>query len=550
MAANNLIDTSEQWDVIVIGAGMGGGAAAHRLTELGHSVLLLEKGLDRFATDDPASLDSDESDPDKRLGAGRWPTKIAVTVDGNRSEIWPALGCGVGGSTLLYASALSRLEPEDFDPQQTPAGETIEWPYSYTELEPYYLQAEALLGVRGTVDPRDDSSTYDLQPPPAMGKSDRRLFQCIRASGLNPYRIHVGIEYRAGCSECGGHVCGNSCKQDSRHALIDPARHTGRLTLWTTAEVEHVEADSRAVRHIRVRHEGTLKMVSARHYVMAAGGLVTPIILQRSRNADWPDGLGNRHDIVGRYLMFHTSDYIAFWTGAGSTADEPGRTIAFRDYYSDQGQRFGEVQSTGLTAGYGNILHYLNLQYDQSPFRRLRILRPLLRTVAFIASRLFKQATVLATIVQDHPYFDNRVLWDLEQPSSLSVEYTVHAELAQRTRELRRSLLARLKPLRGFPLFTGINLNYGHVCGTCRSGRNPETSVVDGDCRVHGLDNLYVVDSSFMPTSGGANPSLTIAANALRVADRIGERLEAEFHQVSRTARAEAELRQREPEYE
>jgi choline dehydrogenase-like flavoprotein len=138
---------------------------------------------------------------------------------------------------------------------------------------------------------------------------------------------------------------------------------------------------------------------------------------------------------------------------------------------------------------------------------------------------MFKEATVLATLVQDYPYKDNRISYDEESPSELRVTYHVSDELTRRTYRVRQELVKRLGSMRIMPLFSGINLNYGHVCGTCRAGDSEENSVVDKDCRVHAIENLYIADSSFMPTSGGTNPSLTIAANAMRVADKISSKL-------------------------
>lgn len=509
------------WDVIIVGAGMGGSAAAHRLASRGHKVLLLEKGASEFDRGNIESVGDPDADEAKRLTWGKWPTQFRMEVDGKTSQIWPAVGCGVGGSTLLYASALSRLEPADFETQKTPSGETVEWPYSYDELEPYYLQAEELLRVRGTVDPRDKTSTYDLYPPPAMGDGDRELFQDLRQKGLSPYRIHVGIEYKDGCGECGGYVCPLKCKMDAGSAFIDTVERNSKLTVLANCNVERIHADERSVKYLQVQVEGSSTQLKARQYILAAGGYFSPILLMRSRNEYWPRGVGNKHDIVGRYLMFHTHEHIAVWNHSGTAEDQPSRTIALRDFYRLDGECHGEVQSTGLTAGYGNVLHFLNLQFDQSPLSALKPLRPLLRIVAYVASKLFKEATVLATIVQDYPYYENRVEYDIHAPSELKVVYRVSEELANRTYRVRKELIKRVGLMRAFPLWTGINLNYGHVCGTCRAGDSASNSVIDKSCRVHEIDNLYIADSSFMPISGGANPSLTIAANALKVADCI-----------------------------
>ncbi|HET8705359.1 MAG TPA: GMC family oxidoreductase N-terminal domain-containing protein, partial [Pseudomonadales bacterium] len=372
------------------------------------------------------------ADPAKRLREGRWPTKLECKINQVSSTIWPPLGCGLGGSSLLYGAALERLEASDFAVRQTPAGEEIGWPYTYEELQPYYLEAEKLYSVCGTQDQRDTHSRYELRPPPAMSDCDRHLYQAMQAASLHPYRIHVGMKYEKDCLECGGYYCKRECKKDSRNSCIKPALATGNLTIMDQAEVEHIEADATSVKEIIVNRNGERSTLTGKIIVLAAGAYFTPVLMQRSVNQYWPNGIGNRHDQVGRYLMFHASDFIAIWPKGKFSRVGPQKTIAFRDFYEHQDLRLGELQSTGLTAGYGNILYFLKLKFDQSPFRKLAFLRPFLRIPAKIAAWLFSEATVFATIVEDHPYADNRVIYDAKALSSMRFEYQIRPELEER----------------------------------------------------------------------------------------------------------------------
>lgn len=514
----------QRWDAIVIGGGMGGGTAAYKLAKHDKKVLLIEKGLSQFSRF--SGVEVEEQEPQERLESGKWPTQLTACVDNNTANLWAPLGCGTGGSSLLYAAALQRLRAEDFGPQALPNGETIEWPFSYEKLEPYYLEAETLFSVCGTVDPlTKGKEDYALRSPPAMCEADQHFFQEFSAAGLHPHRLHTAIKYFPDCQECGGHICQQSCKQDANNACIQPAIETGNLFILDQTEVLSLDADKQTVQSVTVKNHGSTYELNATAFIVAAGAYFTPVLLQNSLNDHWPKGLANQNDLVGRNLMFHASDFIAFWPRHRVSREGNKKTIAVRDFYRHDSQSLGEFQSTGLAAGYGNIVYALRLLFDQSPLKKLTPLRHFLRIPAKIAEKLFGEATIFTTIVEDYPYPENRVLADSATPSGMRFEYHIHDEFRERVIGFKQQVRKALSNLRSLPMAPGVSLNYGHPCGTCRAGDNPQTSVVDANCKAHGLDNLYIADASFMPTSGGTNPSLTIAANALRVADKINQTL-------------------------
>ena len=515
-------DDDNPWDVIVVGAGMGGGAAAHSLSRNGHNVLLLEMGLSEFLD---SEHDPSITDPSRLLQEGRWPSNLASTIDSKDSELVPALGCGVGGSTLLYAATLERLDPGDFEHRILPSGEEIEWPFTYADLEPYYLQAEQLLRVRGTKDLLEAEHNYQLLDPPQLSESDQSLFNALEKVGLHPYRIHVGIDYVDGCDECGGRYCARECKADAKNRFIDPALKTNKLTILPSTTVDRIEVAGNRVASVTANTPEGTKQFKSSIVVLAAGALCTPAVLLRSKSSEWPNGAGNKNDLVGRHLMFHASDFVALWPPGRFSRAGPKRSIAFRDFYCFEGTKLGEVQTTGLTAGFAEILYYFYLKFDQSPLRKIRFLRHLLRIPAYVGTLLFKEATVFSTIVEDFPYPDNRVIHDPTAPNGIRFEYTIRRELKTRVKTLRRLLKSKFRGLRILFFEPEVSLNFGHACGTCRAGFDAAKSVVDENCEVHGISNLFVADGSFMPSSGGTNPSLTIAANALRVADIIDQRL-------------------------
>ncbi|MFT5085595.1 MAG: choline dehydrogenase-like flavoprotein [Lentisphaeria bacterium] len=522
----NLSSSPEQsWDVVVVGGGMGGATIASELAKKGNRVLLLEKGLASFDSATGEGVEVEQPDPERRLKNGRWPTRLTAIVDGNRSDIWAPLGCGLGGSTLLYAAALQRLLPIDFDEQQLPNGDTVAWPFDYAEIEPYYQQAEQLFSVCGTNDPLESGAEYFLAPPPAMCDSDQHYFDVFKSAGLNPYRLHVGIQYKSGCGECGGYICKSDCKRDAFNSCILPGLESGNLYIAERADVERIEANDTSVTAVKVKQNEKTFSVAGKVVVLSAGAFFTPVILQNSYSENWPHGLANGSGLVGKNLMFHAGDFLAFWPKLKRSRKGPNKTIALRDFYTVDGNKMGEFQSTGLKAGYGVVLYALRLLFDQSPFKRLKPLRYLLNFPALFASKIYGDATVFATIVEDFPYPENCIVADSSASSGMHFEYHIKDELTSRLAYMRKHIRKQLSVLRSIPMNFGANLNFGHPCGTCKAGNDVATSVLDKNCKAHELENLYVVDSSFMPTSGGTNPSLTIAANALRVANVIDRSL-------------------------
>ncbi|MFN7024812.1 MAG: GMC oxidoreductase [Pseudorhizobium sp.] len=508
-----------QWDVAIVGAGMGGAAFGYALARAGHSVVFVEKGMMTFADDSADAPDS--SDESVRLLHGRWPTQILGRVDGRETSFYPPLGCGAGGSTLLYAGTLERMAPADFENRP----DRPEWPFQYRKLEPYYREAESLFRVRGSPDPFYEGPPASLRTPPSMSSSDCDLFNLLKRKGLQPYQLHNACEAKPGCLACGGTICHRACKHDAGRIFVEPALRTGRVTFLDMCTVQTVDADATTVKGLICRRNNEPLIVRAKFYALAAGALSTPLLLQRSANRFWPNGVANSSDMVGRNLMFHVSDFVAVWPRAHSRSIQAERSLAIRDFYRSGDDDFGIIQSTGMTATAGNIVHVLKGMIDAGPLGWLRPLRRTLHAPALVAAWLLGRATILATVLEDYPHPDNRVRPHQNHPEQIYFEYVIRPELRQRLRQFRRVYRAAFRPRRTMVLTPNVNLNFGHPCGTCRAGDDPRSSVVDRENRSHDLDNLFIVDASFFPRSGGVNPSLTIAANGLRVAELLSARL-------------------------
>jgi choline dehydrogenase-like flavoprotein len=305
-----------------------------------------------------------------------------------------------------------------------------------------------------------------------------------------------------------------------------PAVESFGAKVLTECEVLSLEADQTTVRRIRCRWNGRELCVAARVVIVAAGALMTPILLLNSRNEHWPNGLANGSGFVGRNLMVHSGDMIAVRVDPRGSTVGPAKALSLNDLYLRDGRKLGNLQSVGIPVSTGAALAHLRSIVDRSPGWWTKLATPLLlRVAARIGALYFRNAIVFGSIVEDLPYYENRVLPDPAARNGMRFVYRYPRELWERNELFRRRLVEILGSRRVVCLTRENNLNFGHPCGTCRFGDDPATSVLDRNNRAHEVENLYAVDASFFPSSGGTNPSLTIAANALRVAEAIDRQL-------------------------
>jgi choline dehydrogenase-like flavoprotein len=511
------------WDVIVIGTGIGGGLAGRRLAERGLSVLFVEKGPLGHRSEGQ-EMDYEMPDYATRQSRGYWPTRIEARIDGHGPEqFYGPIGSGVGGSSVFYAAATERPERHDLESTNRMVHPAGGWPVGYDAFAPWFDQAEALLSVRGEADPLSDIPAPPLPAPP-LSAAEESLFNGLRAAGLHPYRAHEALARLPGCTDCLGRKCPRPCKMDGRSAGVEPALATGNAALLADCAVEELIEDRGRITALRVRAAGQEHRLRADIVVLAAGALQSPGLLLRS-TATRPEGVANSSGWVGRGLMFHLSEMIALWPRRGSPVVGATRTLSFRDLYTEGDRRLGIVQSMGITAEAGRIALHLKSVLARTPLRRLPGIGQVATLFARASAVIFGSATVLVGIVEDLAYHENRVRPHPDDPEVPQIDYRISDELKSRRSLFRDTIHRRLRGHRVLFLTYSPTLNFGHPSGTLRFGTDPATSVLDPDCKAHDLDNLYVADSSFMPSSMGVNPSLTIAANALRVAEGIAVRM-------------------------
>jgi choline dehydrogenase-like flavoprotein len=526
------------WDVIVVGTGMGGGMLGHSLARAGRNVLFVEKGRStlpgvpgtiRSAMPElvePLAARSPETYLDALSRGGRSTDEVEDVSGRFTKRFVPFVGSGTGGSSALYGMVCERFFARDFTPRQNfhdPGESTVPeaWPITYDELLPWYAQAEKLLRVRGQPDPlRPEATDAKLPAAPPFSPDNQPVVDYLTARGLHPYHLPMACDYTDECATCQTYLCNRSCKNDAARNCVLPAVEEHGAALLTQCRVVRLEADRTHVQHVICEHPAGSLSLRGKVVVLAAGALATPVLLLNSRSGDWPRGLANNSDLVGRNLMRHLLDPIEIWPQPDSKITAANKEIGLNDFYFFEGQKYGTVQSFGAIPP---MEWLINRPGPQG--KALRLMRPAVRRVY---EKFFTGGLILAAMMEDLPYSDNRVLLS-DDPGSdgrqrLRIQYRLHANEIQRHAEFLRLFKGVLKPFRKRALGSGKdNSNVGHVCGTCRFGTDPASSVLDAQNRAHTVDNLYVVDTSFFPSSAGLNPSLTVAANALRVAAHVNE---------------------------
>lgn len=530
-----------RWDVIVIGTGMGGGTIGYELARLGCRVLYLEKGQSNTGAGDRVQGSYPEQAfdltrfteadyVDTLARGGRNTDLMANSIPDAPAQVFrPFAGSGTGGSSAIYGMVLERFFRADFTPRANvpDARESTvpeSWPISYDEMVPWYRRAEQLYRVRGTADPlRPDDDTDSLIPSPPMTPANSEIADFLTGRGLHPYGLHVACEYKAGCGACESYLCPIGCKNYAGNICVDPAVRDHHAALLDRTNVVRLEANRSAVTGVVARRDGQTLRFRGKVVVLAASAVMTPVLLLNSSSDEWPAGLANQNDMVGRNLMRHLLDKFYFRTREERVTGQV-KQIGVNDFYHADGHKLGTLQSVGVIPPYDLFMNVGKRERRRlAPFRWL-LEKPWQKMIR-------ERIVALATITEDLPYADNRVL---PGPGSTNgsghvatFSYAMGESDRRRNQEFVRRVgdtLGRYRNSRIWPRFAaGAASNYslGHQCGTCRFGDDPKTSVLNRDNRAWGLDNLYVVDASMLPSSSGINPSLTIAANALRVAKVI-----------------------------
>ena len=500
---------NQHYDIIIIGAGAGGGTLAYGLAPTGKRILLIERG-------DYLPREKENWDADEIFTQGRYQAP-EQWLDAEATPFDPESYYVVGGNTKLYGAALQRMRQEDFGDLRHVDGVSPAWPLPYDDFEPYYTRAESLFKLHGQrgEDPTEPPMTAEYPFPPLPHEPRvQAIADQLADRGLQPLHLTLAVDRNTAdpanspcirCDTCDPYPCLLDAKLDAQTACIDPALACDNVTLFTNTQVTRLltSADGRRVDQVEIKASDGVERLSADIVVVACGAVNSAALLLRSANDQHPNGLANRSDQVGRNLMKHNhSGLVAISPEPNDTVFQ--KTLAVHDYYFSgplQDYPLGQIQLTG-----------------KAKWQRLAKMAPTDIPQDYL-EYLSHHSVDWWVTTEDLPDPSNRVT--LTAAGQIKVNFTPNN--LKPHFELISVLEQHLKQL-GFYMFWHKRMDVGvlwHQIGTCRFGPDPKTSVLDLNCRAHDVENLYVVDSSFMPSMGAMNPTLTIFANALRVADHL-----------------------------
>lgn len=500
---------SRHYDVIIVGAGAGGGTLAYALAPTGKQILLIERG-------DYLPREKDNWNPDAIFLEGRYRT-LETWLDAQEQPFHPETYYVVGGNTKLYGAALQRMRAEDFGEVHHAEGISPGWPLTYQDFEPYYTRAESLFKIHGQrgEDPTEPHMSAEY-PFPAMPHEPRiqEVADQLAGQGLHPLHLTLALDRNVNdprhstcirCDTCDPYPCFVDAKCDAQIACIDPALTYDNVTLMTQSLVTRLLTSPTGdrVEAVEVQTPRGVEQLSADIVVVSCGAINSAALLLRSGNDQHPNGLANSSDQVGRNLMKHNhSALIAIAPTPNPTIFQ--KTLAIHDYYwhgPKQDYPLGQIQLTG-----------------KAKWQRLKKMAPTDLPQHWL-EYLSQHSVDWWLTTEDLPDPTNRVTLGRDRkiqvsftPNNLQPHYELAGVLEQHLRQL------------DFYLFWHKTMELTvawHQVGTCRMGNDPATSVLDLNCRSHDVKNLYVVDASFLPSMGAMNPTLTIAANALRIGDHL-----------------------------
>ncbi|MGD8662715.1 MAG: GMC family oxidoreductase [Desulfobacterales bacterium] len=505
---------TQNYDIIIIGAGAGGGALASHFAPSGKKILILERGTWLPREKRNWDVNAVMVNPVYE-NAGQWLNK-------NDDLYHTSAHYNVGGNSKFWGAALFRLREKDFEEVRHPDGISPAWPLKYADFEPYYTKVEKLFQVHGLrgEDPTAPPMSEDYPFPPISHEPRiQEIADALSNAGYHPFHLPTAIRLNElephnseciRCNTCDGFPCLLGAKADGELNGIRPALEHPNVKLITGAYVSRLltSASGREISGVEATVEGKPYTFKSDIVVVSCGATNSAALLLRSANDKHPRGLANSSDQVGRNYMYHLLGFmVAVAKRPNPTTFE--KTLGMNDFYwgeKDYPYPMGNIQTTGKVM----------------PEMLAAALKEPMKGQSF--DEMAAYSTDWWFMTEDLPDPNNRISWEKD---TVKISYTENNRTSfDRFKARWAEILKNIGACEHIALDIKIDINnVAHQCGTCRFGTDPKTSVLDLNCRTHDVDNLYVVDSSFYPSSAALNPTLTLLANALRVGDHLLERM-------------------------
>lgn len=497
----------KEFDICVIGSGAGGSVVSKVFAEKGWNVAIIEQGNYIVPGTNIETIMDKSEKAYARDSEGNW---------GLNGYPWTA--SAVGGGTIFYAGVSFRYKDVDFNARNHIAKDALDpkWPINYKDLDEYYNEIEQWLGVSGDLlaDPFVNLNyTGKLEQPHEYSQQGELIHAAGKKLGLHPFHTPLAINKTPqngfpGCerlTSCTDYSCPIGAKSDSFTRILKPILQQDNIVLMkNTKALRLIQNQSSKIDSLECIDLNSKELfnVNAKHFILAGNAIQSAALVLRSTNKWWPNGIGNKSGLVGSGLSFKVSEFVSGWVEnhGYKSVDTPLKslysTASITDYYLDN----------ECPSGLGGLI------YESNPSKEY----------SHDGKSVFVQ---LECILGDQPLLTNKVRLSPKLDSfgtpRIILDYQTHELDAQRLQFLKEKAKNILKTMGAEKIqFTPSNYFQGsaHLHGTCRSGVDEDISVVDKLGRFHTIENLVVVDGSFMPFAGGVNPTLTIQANALRIA--------------------------------
>ena len=522
-------------DVLIIGSGASGAAVAWSLAETKMRILCLEQGDWIKPTDFPSNGRDWEarrySDFDISPNRRARPTDYPVNDDNSPMKV--ANFNGVGGGTILYTAHFPRMHPSDFRVRSLD-GVADDWPIDYATLEPFFVENDLRMGVSGLAGDPAFPPRQPPMPPLPLGRTGTRYAKAMNKLGWHWWPSDSTIataEYdgRAACINIG------HCTPGCSHG----AKASTDITYWPHAIRAGVELRPRCrVREITTNEhgmasgaiyydaEGIERFQPAEVVIVACNGIGTPRLLLNSASSRFPNGLANSSGLVGKNLMLHPWPQVFGYVEEEVDGDRgPMLTVWSKEFYETDPAR-GFVRGYMLQFGRGT--GPANEAITSDAAGRL----PWGADHHRAYRKLFRHRVQVGVACEDLPEEHNRVTLDPVLKDSHGIPAAkIDYAISENTRRMMEHGIARGEEVLAAAGASNISASRtvlnspGHLLGTARMGNDPATSVVNAWGRCHDVKNLFIVDGSIWVTSGGVNPTSTIQALALYIADSIKQRL-------------------------